>query len=298
MNLRDLQYLVAVAEHKHFGRAADACFVSQPTLSTQIKKLEDELGITLIERTNKKLILTNTGRQIVAKAQQILTSVDELRDLATQSKDPEAGTLRLGVIPTLAPYILPRIMSTLKERFPKLQIFLYELQTPVILEQLPAGKLDAALLALPVDHGALHSIPLFEEPFLAAVPHQHKLAKHKQLDPTDLKDNQILLLEDGHCLREQALDLCQQAGADETPGFRATSMETLRQMVASGAGITIVPALAAESDHSSGKRIRYIPFNKPQPSRTIVISIRRSSHRQHLITELAKVISDSIGVLL
>lgn len=297
MNLRDLRYLVAVAEFNHFGHAADACFVSQPTLSTQIKKLESELGVTLIERTNKQVLLTDIGIQIVAKAHQILQSVDEMHEMALQSQDPGAGTLKLGIIPTLAPYLLPRVMNEVQERFPKLKISLYELQTLVILEQLPAGKLDAALLALPVDHDALDSIPLFNEPFFAAVPSKHKLARQKVLNLKDLFGNDILLLEDGHCLRDQALDLCRSVGADEKPGFRATSLETLRQMVSSGAGITIIPELAIEQDRSSN-RIRYIPFDAPQPTRTIALSFRRSSHRRQLAMELGETISNRAGNLL
>jgi LysR family hydrogen peroxide-inducible transcriptional activator len=298
MNLRDLRYLVAIAEYQHFGNAADACFVSQPTLSTQIKKLEQELGLILIERTNKQMMLTDTGREMVAKAKHILATVEEMRELAARHKDPEAGTLRLGIIPTLAPYLLPRIMGTVQERFPKLKILLYELQTPVILDKLPSGQLDAALLALPVDHTALESIPLFDEPFIAAIPHRHNLARYKKLEAKDLRGHNILLLEDGHCLRDQALDLCRKAGVDEVEGFRATSLETLRQMVASGAGITIVPQLAVAQDHSDAKRIRYIPFAEPQPSRTIVISFRRSSHRHYLAAELGTVIRNTVNGIL
>ena len=294
MNLRDLRYLVAVAEYHHFGQAADACFVSQPTLSMQIKKLEGELGVTLIERTNKQVMLTETGQEIVTKARHILATVDEMHELALQYKDPEAGSLRLGVIPTLAPYLLPRVMGPIQERFPKLKILLYELQTPVILERLPSGQLDAALLALPVEHNALETIVLFEEPFYAAINCKHPLARHKHLNLKDLAGNEILLLEDGHCLRDQALDLCRRVGADEAEGFRATSLETLRQMVFSGAGMTIVPELAIEQNHSTDRRIRYIPFNPPRPSRTIVIAIRRSSHRKQVAQDLANVISNTI----
>ncbi len=294
MNLRDLHYLVAVAELNHFGKAAEACHVSQPTLSAQIKKLEEELGVSLLERTNKQVLLTDVGRQIVMKSQQILDSVDEMRELALQHKDPESGTFHLGIIPTLAPYLLPLVMNAIKERFPNLKVLLYELQTPDILKRLPAGKLDAALLALPVEHSALKSIPLFDEPFFAAVPYKHKLVKQKQVSPTDLVGNDVLLLEDGHCLRDQALDLCRKVGADEVEGFRATSLETLRQMVASGHGITIVPQLAIGSTPSRMKQIRYLPFVNPKPSRTIVISIRHSSHRHYLALELGKIVGSRI----
>lgn len=294
MNLRDLRYLIAVAELRHFGQAAEACFVSQPTLSTQIKKLEDELGVTLVERTNKQVLLTEIGEQIVAKAGHILHSVEEMRELALQHNDPEAGTFRLGIIPTLAPYLLPPVMSRIQERFPRLKILLYELQTAALLDKLPAGQLDAAVLALPVDHPRLEVHELFKEPFFAAVPAAHPLAQSRQVRLEDLINTEVLLLEDGHCLRDQTLDLCRQVGAAETEGFRATSLETLRQMVSSGSGVTFMPSLAIQPAEKLSDRIRYVPFRKPRPARTVALALRASNYRRQMILEIGEIIRREI----
>lgn len=292
MNLRDLHYLVAIAEHQHFGKAAEACFVSQPTLSTQIKKLEDELGVTLIERNNKQMMLTEIGEAIVAKAQHILQTSEDMKALARHHRDPEAGTLSLGIIPTLAPYLLPHIMPGIKKRFPKLKALLYEEQTSVLLEKLLDGRLDAALLALPVSETALKSQTLFTEPFLAAIPAQHPFAKKSALTLQDLTQTDILLLEDGHCLRDQTLDLCRKVGAAEIEGFRGTSLETLRHMVAAGAGITFMPALAATVNKQAGNKIKILPFKAPQPSRQIGLVYRASTHRLEMLNALANAIKN------
>lgn len=300
MNLRDLQYLIAVAEHRHFGKAADACFVSQPTLSTQIKKLEEELNVTLIERNNKNVLLTDIGLQIINKAREIHNSVQDLRELAAQHNDPEAGNLRLGIIPTLAPYLLPHIVPHIKQEFPKLKLLLYELQTEDILSKLPNGELDAALLALPIDNPSLKNRVLFSEPFYAAVHSDHELARSRSVQLSELTPYQVLLLEDGHCLRDQSLDLCRKVGALEFEGFRATSLETLRQMVASGNGITFMPALATKQDsfYFQSKAIRYIPFEEPDPSRTIAICYRNSSYREDLIYGIGELIRASAESLM
>lgn len=290
MNLRDLQYLVAVAKHRHFGKAADACFVSQPTLSTQIKKLEDELGVTLIERNNKQVMLTEIGEAIVAKAEEMLQTGNDIKNLAEHYRDPESGSLSLGVIPTLAPYLLPHIMPAIKKRFPKLKTWLYEEQTAVLLRKLLGGHLDAAVLALPVEETTLKSLPLFTEPFFAAVPSQHALAGKSSLTLQEVAKTDILLLEDGHCLRDQTLDLCRKVGATEVEGFRGTSLETLRHMVASGAGITFMPALAANTNKQAGNKIKILPFKPPQPSRQIGLVYRSSSHKESIFKDLAAVI--------
>lgn len=290
MNLRDLQYLVAVAKHRHFGKAADACFVSQPTLSTQIKKLEDELGVTLIERNNKQVMLTEIGEAIVAKAEEMLQTGNDIKNLAEHYRDPESGSLSLGVIPTLAPYLLPHIMPAIKKRFPKLKTWLYEEQTAVLLRKLLGGHLDAAVLALPVEETTLKSLPLFTEPFFAAVPSQHALAGKSSLTLQEVAKTDILLLEDGHCLRDQTLDLCRKVGATEVEGFRGTSLETLRHMVASGTGITFMPALAANTNKQAGNKIKILPFKPPQPSRQIGLVYRSSSHKESIFKDLAAVI--------
>jgi LysR family hydrogen peroxide-inducible transcriptional activator len=202
MNLRDLQYLVALADHRHFGRAAAASFVSQPTLSTQIRKLEEELGVALVERAPRKVMLTPAGREVAERARRVLAEVAQMKEGARRSQDPEAGSVRLGIFPTLGPYLLPHVVAAVRERFPRLELLLVEEKTPVLLERLHAGKLDAALLALPLHDDQLHVEFLFEEPFLLAVPAQHRLAGKHALAIGDLADERLLLLEDGHCLRD------------------------------------------------------------------------------------------------
>ncbi|MEO8670597.1 MAG: LysR substrate-binding domain-containing protein [Tahibacter sp.] len=277
MNLRDLQYLVALAEHKHFGRAADASFVSQPTLSTQIRKLEEELDVTLVERASRGVLLTDVGREIANRARGVLDEVQQIRAIARRTKDPESGTMRLGIFPTLGPYLLPHVVPHLHARFPRLELLLVEEKSEIILSRMREGRLDAGLLALPIHDDQLHTEFLFEEPFLLAVPSGHPLAKRKSLSMDDLADQSLLLLEDGHCLREQALDVCQLAGANERHGFRATSLETLRQMVAANVGITLLPALAVKPPVAQSEHVHLLPFRGRGPSRRIALVWRKSS---------------------
>ena len=293
MNLRDLQYLVALAEQRHFGKAAAACFVSQPTLSMQIRKLEEELGVALFERAPRKVMLTPAGEDIVARARRVLAEVEQMKEAARRSRDPEAGSLRLGVFPTLGPYLLPHVVPQLRERFPQLALLLVEEKSDVLLERLRAGRLDAALLALPIDDDQLHAHFLFEEPFVLAAPAQHPLAQLPVLTLDALSDETLLLLEDGHCLRDQALDVCRLSGAQEKSGFRATSLETLRQMVAAGAGVTLLPALAVHAPVAQPRNIRLVPFRDPPPSRRIALVWRRSSALDGFLRTLA----DAIGEL-
>ncbi len=287
MNLRDLRYLVAVAEHKHFGRAAEACFVSQPTLSTQLKKLEETLGVTLIERSNRQVMLSPAGEQIVLQAQKVLREVNTLTAMAEQFRDPLGGDFRLGVIPTVAPYLLPFILSPMRKAFPNLRLQLVEAQTAQITRMLKQGDLDAVLLALPLNEENIHEIELYKEPFLFAVSKQHPKAKQAQVALKDLEEEEVLLLEDGHCLRDQALDVCNAHQAVENTNFRATSLETLRQMVAANAGITLMPQLATRV---RGVGVRYIPFSGKQPYRTIGLCWRGTSTRAPLLKEMAKVL--------
>ncbi len=290
MNLRDLQYLVAVAEQLHFGKAARACNVSQPTLSMQLKKLEETLGVALFERSNKRVMLTATGQEIAARARRILTEVEELRRTARAARDPEAGLLRLGIFPTLAPYFLPHLVPLLRAHFPRLDLQLVEERTPELLAQLSAGGLDAALLALPVAAHGLSSAAVFDEPFLLAVGRDHPLAKRKTVTLSDMRGQHMLLLEDGHCLRDQALEVCHLAGTEESSRFRATSLETLRHMVASSDAITLMPHLATRRDDSL---MRYIPFARPAPSRRIGLVWRSTSARRRLFEAMVRRITDS-----
>ena len=230
MNLRDLRYLVAVAEHRHFGRAAEACFVSQPTLSTQLKKLEEFLGVTLVERNNRQVMLTPVGESIVAQAERVLRESNQLVGIAEAHRDPYGGDFRLGIIPTIAPYLLPKVLGPLRKTFPNLRLQLTESQTAVLTTLLKGGELDAAILALPIDDDHIESALLYREPFFMAVSRQHGKAKKKSVSLTDLDGEDVLLLEDGHCLRDQALAVCNSNNAVENTNFRATSIETLRQI--------------------------------------------------------------------
>lgn len=289
MNLRDLRYFVALAEHRHFGRAATASFVSQPTLSTQIRKLEQELGVTLVERTPRRVLLTETGHEIVTRAREVLNEVEQIRGIARRTRDPEAGSVRLGIFPTLGPYLLPHVVPAIRTRFPKLELLLIEEKTEEVLKRLREGKLDAGIVALPVHDDTLHAEFLFEEPFLLAVPADHPLASRPSLKLFDLEDQSLLLLEDGHCLRDQALEVCRMAGADERSSFRATSLETLRQMVASGVGITLLPVLAVRPPVAPAGNLRLIEFRGRAPSRRIAMLWRRSSALALLLKRLAQV---------
>lgn len=247
MTLRELQYLVALADHGHFGRAAEACHVSQPTLSTQLKKLEDSLGVTLFERTNKALKITAVGEEIVARARQMLSSSDAIVALARGDMEPLSGSLSLGIIPTLSPYLLPWLLTPLQTAYPKLQLAVHEDLTDNLLDALKHHRIDAALIALPAADDELESVALFDEPFRLACPSGHPLALVSEISLSDLHRADLLLLTDGHCLRDQALDVCGfprgSAEADSTD-FRATSLETIRQLVTAGMGITLLPALA------------------------------------------------------
>lgn len=290
MNLRDLRYLVALAEYKHFGRAAEAAFVSQPTLSTQIMKLEDELGVALVERTPRKVLLTEVGREIVQRARDVLNEVEQIRVIARRTLDPESGTLRLGIFPTLGPYLLPHVIPPIRERFPRLELLLVEEKTEVILRQLREGRLDAGILALPVHDQQLHVEKLFDEPFVLAVPAGNPLAKLRSIKLDDLADQNLLLLEDGHCLRDQALEVCQLAGAGEKSGFRATSLETLRQMVAANVGITLLPVLAVKPPVAQVDHVRLIEFRGRPPSRQIAMLWRKSSAMHGFLGDFAELL--------
>ncbi len=290
MNLRDLRYLVAVAEHRHFGRAADACYVSQPTLSTQIRKLEAELGVELIERSPRHISLTDAGTQVVERARLILAETDNIREIARRARDPESGTLRIGLFPTLGPYLLPHVVPHLRARFPNLELLLVEEKTEEVLQDLREGKLDVGVLALPVHDEQLHEEFLFSEDFVMAVPAAHELAGVAAPAPVSvLSGESVLLLEDGHCLRDQALAVCQLSGASERGGFRATSLETLRQMVAAGVGVTLLPELAVQPPVPPSPDVQLVRFDEPVPRRHIAMFWRRTSAFRDFLPEVAEV---------
>lgn len=290
MNLRDLQYLVALAETRHFGRAAQRCHVSQPTLSAQLKKLEEYLGVALIERRPRRVGLTAAGAAVVERARRMLRDADDIRALARASQDPLGGELKLGLIPTLGPYLLPRIAPRITRALPKLQLMLHEYQTVPLIERVLQGELDLAILALPADTRGLVTRSLFAEAFLVAMPEHHRLTARKRLKLADLTGERLLLLEEGHCLRDQALEVCARVGTEEH-SFRATSLETLRQMVAAGLGITLLPRLAAEGPFASARGLVVRPFSPPAPSRLIGAAWRRSTSRGAAIAAVCDLIS-------
>ena len=254
MNLRDLRYLLAVAEHGHFGRAAETCGISQPTLSVQIRKLEELLGIVLFERTSKNVAPTAACEQLLGHVRAAVPEADAILLVARNLRDPLAGRLRLGIIPTLAPYLLPLVFAPLREALPALEVEPWEDQTTALLKQLRAYELDAALLATEVIGPDLASQPLFTESFLAALPPEHPLAGRKVVAEADLAQD-ILVLADGHCLRDQALAACGRSGA-LSGTMRATSLSTLLNMVAAGYGTTLIPGLAAGAAQDAGLVLR------------------------------------------
>lgn len=290
MKLRDLEYLVAVAEHQHFGRAAVACCVSQPTLSTQVRKLEAELGVALIERGPRQALLTAAGEQVVDRARGVLGEIDAIRGIARRAGNPGSGRLRLGAFPTLAPYLLPHAVPQLRRRFPELELLLVEEKSDVLLDHLRVGRVDTVLLALPVMDGAVEGEPLFREDFLLAVPAGHPLAGREQVGVADLEREQLMLLQDGHCLRDQALEVCSLAGAEEYAGFRATSLETLRHMVAAGVGVTLLPELSVRPPVPCPDSVRLLRFADPAPFRDIGLFWRAGSVNRDLMPEIAQVL--------
>jgi LysR family hydrogen peroxide-inducible transcriptional activator len=298
MNLRDLRYLIAVAERCHFGRAAEACAVSQPTLSAQLKKLEASLGVTLIERGGKAVAVTPIGEEILALARQAVEQADAIVELARSRRDPLAGPLRLGIIPTLGPYLLPWIMAPLGERFPELALIVHEDLTDKLIAGLRAHTIDAALLALPIEAGDLGSLALFDEPFWLAHPPGHPFAAAKMIREQDLLDANLLLLAEGHCLRDQALAVCGLAEGrpassrpDATASdLRATSLETLRQMVAAGYGCTLLPALAVQSGRHGAAALDTRPLDLPDAKRRIGLLFRKSFPRRQGMARLGEAI--------
>ncbi len=292
LKLKDLRYLVAVADQRHFSRAAAQCFVSQPTLSAQVKKLEESLGVQLIERAPNNVTLTQAGEQIVARARRILEATDEVVTLARSQRDPLAGRLRVAFLPTIGPYLLPHVAPAVRKALPRLELRLYEYQTASILEKLHAGELDVGVLALPVELAGLEVRELYREPFVVALPERHPLAARASLRVADLKGEPLLLLEEGHCLRDQALEVCSRAGVRDQQDFRATSLETLRQMVATGAGVTLMPELAGRGAYRNARGVVLRPFARPAPVRHIGALWRKTTPRRAAIDALCTVIAE------
>lgn len=285
MTLTELKYIVAVAREKHFGHAAEACFVAQPTLSVAIKKLEDELGVTIFERGGSEVSVTPIGAQIVAQAERVLEQTAAIKEIAKQNKDPLAGPLRLGVIYTIAPYLLPPLVKSMIERVPQMPLVLQENFTVRLIELLRQGELDAAVMALPFADQGLMTLPLYDEPFVVALPKNHPWVGRKSIDAQELKSETMLLLGNGHCFRDQVLEVCPEMSRFSTNGdgiartFEGSSLETIRHMVASGIGITVLPRASVPNMQAQDGMLRYVPFTEPVPSRRVVIAWRKSFTR-------------------
>lgn len=293
MNLRDLEYLVAISDHRHFGRAAAACLVSQPTLSTQLKKLEKELGVPLIERSVRQVILTRAGEEIVERARVVLGEVAAMRSIAGAAKDPRTGSIRIGFFPTLGPYLLPHLMGPLRRRLPDLKLHVVEEQSDLLLDRLRHGLLDAALLAMPVAHAPVVSEPVFVEDFLAALPVGHPLAAGQgELTPAMLANEGLLLLSEGHCLRDQTLAVCGEAGPDGPVRVDASSLETLRHMVGAAMGVTLLPRMAVSAPVPPTPDVVMREFSKPRPARTIGLHWRPGSIYEPVLHEVAAVLRE------
>jgi LysR family hydrogen peroxide-inducible transcriptional activator len=289
MTLTELKYIVAVARARHFGHAAESCFVAQPTLSVAIKKLEDELGVVLFERGGSEVSVTPLGAQIVAQAERVLEQTAAIKELAKQNKDPLAGALRLGVIYTIGPYLLPPLVKNLIDNVPQMPLVLQENFTVRLLELLRQGELDAAIMALPLpDHG-MSMQTLYDEPFVVAMPKNHPWAKRKEISAADLKTETMLLLGNGHCFRDQVLEVCPEMARFSSPGngmqrtFEGSSLETIRHMVASGIGLTVLPRASVPDMHDKNGMLAFVPFMAPVPDRRVVIVWRKSFTRRAAI---------------
>lgn len=293
IKLRDLEYLDAIDRYKHFGKAAEACFVSQPTLSGQIMKFEEQLGLQLVERHRRGVMLTPAGEQLVRDARVVLKAARNFEESARALLDPLAGDLHVGLIPTLAPYLLPHIIEDLRSKLPKINFYLHENKTKILLNQLNEGQLDLLILPWLDEMNTFERYDLFAEPLVLAVPAGHPLCGAKSVSMEVLKHEKILTLEDGHCLREQALGYCFSAGANEDHRFKATSLETLRHMVASNLGMTLLPKLATENNVAS-RHICYIPFDDPQPVRQISLVIRPNYSRMSAVRAVVSSVRESM----
>ena len=283
MNLRDLKYIVEVARERNFARASEKVFVSQPALSMQIKKLEETLGVEIFERDKQNFLITPVGAEIIKKAEIILQESEEIKMIAKNSKDPHKGEIRIGAFPTVASYFLPNFVKNIHKKFPHLKIFLIESKSNELITKLKSGEIDFCLLAMPIKDDNLIGEKIFSEKFLLATPKGHPFSKKSKIQIKELRKQELMLLEDGHCMRDQALEICSMVKAFENQDFKATSLETLRQMVANGTGITLIPEIAVRNDD----KISYVKiFNAP--FRTIGIYYRKSSVQKNLIKEIIK----------
>jgi LysR family hydrogen peroxide-inducible transcriptional activator len=292
ITLKQLKYLSALAEHRHFGKAAEACAVTQPALSMQIRDLEKDLGTGLVERRPGEVILTETGVEVARRAERVLAAARDLTEFARHSGRLLSGRLCLGVIPTLAPYVLPQILPVLQQRFPELRVELRETQTRTLMEELARGALDAVLLALPAEEGDIETLVLFNDPFLLAVPAGEACGGSPRVDARDIDQERLILLEEGHCLRDQALAFCAPR-RDAPSGLGATSLSTVMQMVANGYGVTLLPKIALDVEQRDA-RVKLLRFRDPEPARTIGLAWRRTSPRRNDFIALGRIVTETL----
>jgi LysR family hydrogen peroxide-inducible transcriptional activator len=293
ITLRQLRYVVSLARHRHFGRAAEECAVTQPALSMQVRELEREIGTGLVERRPGEVVLTETGAEVARRAERILTATRDLVDFA-RHRDVLTGALRLGIIPTLAPYLLPHLLPPIQKRYPQLRLEVRETQTGLLLNELAGGDLDCVMLALPVDGADVETLKLFDDAFLLAVPAGDPLPERRRVSVDDIDQRRLILLEEGHCLRDQALAFCARNGRDQPAGLGATSLTTVMQMVANGLGVTLLPEVAARAE-ARDRRIKLLRLADPAPTRAVGLAWRRTSPRKKDFAALGEIIKQSLG---
>lgn len=296
MTLTELKYIVAVARHKHFGHAAEACFVAQPTLSVAIKKLEDELGVTIFERGGTEISSTPLGAQIIAQAERVLEQTAVIKEIAKQNKDPLVGAFRLGIIYTIGPYLLPTLIKNMIDKVPQMPLILQENFTVKLIELLRQGELDAAILALPIPDQGMMVQPLYDEPFVVAMHKDHPWSIRESISSQELKSETMLLLGNGHCFRDQVLEVCPDMARFSTENdgiartFEGSSLETIRHMVASGIGITVLPRASITDMNSDDGMLRYLPFTNHAPDRRVVLVWRKSFTRTSAIEAIRQAV--------
>ena len=294
MTLTELRYIVAVARERHFGRAAEACFVSQPTLSVAVKKLEEELGVQLFERGPGEMTVTPAGQKIVEQAQRVLEEASRIKDIAAAGRDPLAGPLRLGAIYTIGPYLLPKLIPILRRAAPAMQLLIQENFTHRLAGMLKSGEVDVIVVALPFEEPGCSTLAVYDEPFLVAVPKGHAWESRKRITAEELTRESLLLLGEGHCFRDHVLEICHVTKSRERSPIARTveggSLETIRHMVAGGVGITVLPATSVDGAAGRSELIRILPFAKPVPTRRVVLAWRRSFPRPEAIEALRNAI--------